>query len=476
MKEIFIERREKTLRVAIKENSKLSECYIEEASDEPVAGEVYKAIVKKIVPAVKGAFLDIGKDKEAYIQLAGRLSEKIKCSDEIIVEVIKGPLGKKGAKVTSNFTVAGKYLVIEVNHKDIRISKKIENKDFEKNILSNLEKPADIGVTIRTIAESVSIDIIQRELNELYDKYKEIISEGKYSLNTKKLHENNGLLNKIIRESHKENTKKIVVDNEEDYELLKESNLEVEFHNEIRTIFDFYDIEKEILSLRNTRVNLKCGGNIVIEKTEAMYVIDVNSAKNISGKNKEKNAEETNIEAAKEILRQVKLRNLSGIIIVDFIDMYNDEGKVAIINILKEGLEGDKQKSTVFNFTALGLVQISRSRIGKSIDEYIEEDCTRCHGLGKILKLSYIELLLKNEITRWQLESNINDFHINLNKIYENDTKGNIFDFLKSIGALTVNIYLTFDDNKDGYTIEPLIFKNQISNLSEYLVKNIEKY
>lgn len=476
MKEIFIERREKTLRVAIKENSKLSECYIEEVSNEPVAGEVYKAIVKKIVPAVKGAFLDIGKDKEAYIQLAGKLSEKIKCSDEIIVEVIKGPLGKKGAKVTSNFTVAGKYLVIEVNHKDIRISKKIENKDFEKNVFSNLEKPAEIGITIRTIAENVSIDIIQRELNELYDKYKEIISEGKYSLNPKKLHENNGLLNKIIRESHKENTKKIVVDNEEDYELLKESNLDVEFHNEIRTIFDFYDIEKEILSLRNTRVNLKCGGNIVIEKTEAMYVIDVNSAKNISGKNKEKNAEETNVEAAKEILRQVKLRNLSGIIIVDFIDMYNDEGKSIVINILKEGLEGDKQKSTVFNFTALGLVQISRSRIGKSIDEYIEEDCTRCHGLGKVLKLSYIELLLKNEITRWQLESNINDFHINLNNIYENDVKGNIFDFLKSIGALTVNIYLTFDDNKDGYTIEPLIFKNQISNLSEYLVKNIEKY
>lgn len=476
MKEIFIERREKTLRVAIKENGNLSECYIEEVSEEPTVGEIYKAVVRKIVPAVKGAFLDIGKEKEAYIQLSSKLSEKIKCGDEIIVEVVKEPIGKKCAKVTSNFTVTGKYLVIESKNKDINISKKIENKEFEKFILNNLKKPNDVGVTIRTIAENTSLNLIQKELDELYEKYKEIVREGKYSLNPKKLHENNGLLNKVIRESNSENTSKIVVDSEEDYELIKESHLEVEFHNEIRTIFDYYNIEKEILSLRNSRVNLKCGGNIVIEKTEAMYVIDVNSAKNISGKSKEKNVEETNIEAAREILKQIKLRNLSGIIIVDFIDMYNEEAKGKIINILKEGLEGEKQKSTVFNFTPLGIVQISRSRIGKSIDEYIEEDCSRCHGLGKVLKLSYIELLLKNEIIRWQLESKINDFHVNLNKIYESDIRGNIFEFLKSIGALTVNIYLTFDENKEGYAIEPLIFKNQISNLSEYLVKNIEKY
>lgn len=476
MKEVFIERRDKVLRVAIKENSKLSECYIEESTDEPSAGEIYKAIVRKIVPAVKGAFLDIGSGKEVYMQTLGKFNENIKCGDELIVEVIKEPIGKKSAKVTSSFTIAGKFLVVETKHREIQLSRKIENKNFLNEVLNNLKKPTEIGITIRTLAENVDIKLIQRELDDLYEKYKDIVREGKYSLNPKKLHENNGLLNKVIRESLNENTKKIVVDNEDDYELLKESNLAVEFHNEVRTIFDYYDIEKEILSLRNARVNLKCGGNIVIEKTEAMYVIDVNSAKNISGKSKEKNAEETNVEAAKEILRQIKLRNLSGIIVVDFIDMYNDEGKSKIIDILKSGLEKDKQKASVFNFTPLGLVQISRSRIGKSIDEYIEESCLRCHGLGKILKLSYIELLLKNEIIRWQSESKIKDFHINLNKIYEEETRGNIFEFLKSIGALNINIYLTFDDDKDGYSIEPLIFKNQINNLSEYLVKNIEKY
>ncbi|MGL5615334.1 MAG: ribonuclease E/G [Sarcina sp.] len=473
MKEVFIERREKVLRVAIKDNGNLSECYIEEESKEPVAGELYKAVVKKIVPAVKGAFLDIGEGKEVYMQLQRKVTEKFKLGDELIVEVLKEPIGKKSAKVTSHFTIAGKFLVIETNHKGIKISKKINNKDFEKNLLDNLEKPEEIGITIRTLAENASTNDIQKELDELYNKYKEITREAKYSLNLKKLHDNNGLLNKVIREN---SNNKIVVDNEEDYELLKESNLNVEFHNEIRTIFDYYDIEKEILSLRNSRVNLKCGGNIVIEKTEAMYVIDVNSGKNISGRNKEKNAEETNIEAAKEILRQIKLRNLSGIIVVDFIDIYEDEAREKIISILRTGLEADKQKSTVYNFTQLGLIQIARSRIGKSIDEYIEESCIRCHGLGKILKLSYIELLLKNEIIRWELESKIKDFHINLNKIYEEDVRGNIFEFLQSIGAIDLNIYLTFNDNQEGYSIEPLIFKNQINNFSEYLVKNIEKY
>ena len=190
MKEIFIEQREKTLRVAIKENGNLSECYIEEVSEEPTVGEIYKAVVRKIVPAVKGAFLDIGKEKEAYIQLSSKLSEKIKCGDEIIVEVVKEPIGKKCAKVTSNFTVTGKYLVIESKNKDINISKKIENKEFEKFILNNLKKPNDVGVTIRTIAENTSLNLIQKELDELYEKYKEIVREGKYSLNPKKLHEN----------------------------------------------------------------------------------------------------------------------------------------------------------------------------------------------------------------------------------------------------------------------------------------------
>ncbi len=480
MREIFIERRENILRVAIKDNGELSECYIEEALEEPLVGELYKAVVKRIVPGIKAAFLDIGYEKEVYMSLDKKDSDSLKPGSEFIVEVMKEEIGKKSAKVTSSFSLAGKYIVLETKHKMITVSKKIKNHAFEKEIRSLLKKPSDVGVTLRTQAENVGIYEIQRELNELYEVYKSIEQKAKYELKPQKLYDNNALINKITRDFVNEETKKIVLDNEDDFKLIEklliDTEIKLELHKEIRTLFSFYGIEKAILSLRNNRVNLKCGGNIVIEKTEAMYTIDVNSAKNNSAKSKDTTADITNIEAAKEIAKQIKLRNLSGIIIVDFIDSYNELAKEKILNILRYELSRDKQKAKVYEFTELGLVQIARARRGKSIYEFLEEDCNRCSGHGKVLKLSYIYLLLKNEILRWDLENNIRDFHIVLNKIYEKEVRGDIFKFLKDIDALNLNIYLSFEEFEDFYKIEPLIFKNQIENVKDYLVKNIEKY
>ena len=207
-----------------------------------------------------------------------------------------------------------------------------------------------------------------------------------------------------------------------------------------------------------------------------MYVIDVNSGKNTNHKNKEKTAYETNKNAAIEIARQIKIRNLGGIILVDFIDMYSQENKKKILEILKDEFKSDNQRAKIFPFTELGLVQITRYRKGKSIYEYIEENCLACNGHGKRLKLSYINLLLRNEILKKNGEGKIKDFHIEINSIYEKDIRGNIFEFLKEIGALDLNIYLNFQESKDFYKVEPLIFKNQIESVKEYLVKNIEKY
>lgn len=480
MREIFIERREKILRVAIKDNEQLSECYIEEESMEPLVGEIYKAKVKRIVPAIKSAFLDVGYEKEVYMALDKKDGESLKAGTEFIVEVVKEEMGKKSAKVTSSFSLAGRYIVLETKHNNIVFSRKITKQGFEKNIKSLINKPEEVGVTLRTMAENVGIVEIQEELNELYERYKEIENKAKYELKQGKLYDNNGLINKITRDFVTAETTRIVLDSKDDYEFLSailiSTNIKLELHKEIRTLFAFYDIEKAILSLRNNRVNLKCGGNIVIEKTEAMYTIDVNSAKNTSSKTKDTTADITNIEAAKEISKQIKLRNLSGIIVIDFIDSYNTLANEKVLNILKFELSRDKQKSMVYDFTELGLVQIARARRGKSIYEFIEEECSRCSGIGRVLKLSYIYLLLKNEILRWKLENNIKDFHIVLNKIYEKDVKENIFKFLKEIDAIDLNIYLNFEEFDDFYKIESLIFKNQIENVKDYLVKNIEKY
>lgn len=480
MKDIYIERREKLLRVGIKENNILKKCYIEEEEEGPVQGEIYKAVVKKIIPGIKSAFLDIGYEKHVYMILTDKHKD-MKCGDEIIVEIIKEEIGNKGAKVTSNFNIPGRYVVLESDNHKLSVSKKIANQEFINRLQESLLKPKDVGVVIRTKGEFVPIEYIQKELDSLYEVYKKVVRDGKYSLKPKKIYGENGLINSLIRDNVSSETNKIIMDSYEDYEIIKNSlfdldDIDIEVYEGNRTLFDYYGIEKEILRLRNNKVNLKCGGHIVIDKTEAMYVIDVNSGKNTTSKNMEKTAKETNVEAAKEISRQIKLRNLGGIILIDFIDMHLDINKKQVLDILKKEFKDDKQRAKIFPFTELNLVQISRAQKGKSIYEYIEESCDFCQGHGKRLRLSYIYILIRNEILKKDAEGNIKDFYIEINSIYEKKVRENIFEFLTEIGGLSLNIYLNFKEFNEFYKVEPLIFKKQINNVSEYLIKNIEKY
>lgn len=480
MREIYIERRENLLRIAIKEKNNLKECFIEEEVNEPLPGEIYKGIVKNIVPGIKSAFVDIGHENNAYMHLNSTELKNLKKGSEVLVEVIKEEFGNKGAKVISNFSLPGRFVVLESSHKDRLFSKKIKDQKVILKLKSEVIIPQAIGITFRTNSEFGEIAEIQKEIDTLYKEYERIIRDFNYSLKPKKLYGDESIIHKVLRDNISSETNKIIVDSKDDFQFCKSflgsaSEVSIELYEDMRTLFDFYGIEKEILSLRNNKVNLKCGGSIIIEKTEAMYVIDVNSGKNLSGRNLEKTAEETNVDAAKEIARQIKLRNLSGIILVDFIDMKQKESKDKVLNELYKSLSGDKNKSKVFGFTELNLVQISRMRKGKSIYEYIEEFCPLCKGHGKRLKLSYIYLLIKNEILKCNSEGKIKDFYIEINEEYEEAIKGDIFKFLKEIGGFDLNIYLNFKNFDEYYKVESLLFKNQVENVKEYLVKAIEK-
>ena len=222
MRDIYVERRENLLRVAIKKNNLLSECYIEEESLEPVQGEIYKGIVKRVVPGIKSAFIDIGYSKQAYMIL-GEDEKDLKQGDGIIVEVLKEQFGSKGAKVTSKISLAGRYCVLETSRNDISISRKIENLEFKKELENSLVKPSELGVTVRTKAQSASIFEIQEEIEELYKNYKEVTREGKFSLNPKKIMGKGDLINKIIRDDIDAYTSSIIVDSIEDYERIKDS-------------------------------------------------------------------------------------------------------------------------------------------------------------------------------------------------------------------------------------------------------------
>ncbi|MGG7076465.1 ribonuclease E/G [Clostridium sardiniense] len=482
MREIFIERREKSIRIAVKNNNELEECFIEEKSSEPTYGEIYKGRVKNIVPAINSLFLDIGLDKEGYMYYSEDLKKlNIKKGDEFLVEVLKEPLNEKGAKLTNKFNIPGKYLVFTKGKSGISFSKRITDEVKKKLIEAEIEEIDGINIVVRTEAVNVPIEILKAERDKLKGILDEMNRKLNYSTELSKVYGEDVSLNKVLRDNITKGNLKIYVDNIEDETYVKsfldgEKDIEIIVYDGLRTLFDYYNIEKEILKLRHNKVKLNCGGDIVIEKTEAMYVIDVNSGKNIKGRSLDKTILQTNLEAAKEIGKQIMLRNLSGIILIDFIDMRDHSQRANVMKELKDSLKSDKGNSKIYPFTELDLVQITRKRRGKSIYDSIEDKCPLCKGSGNILKLSYIEDLIRNDILRSVEDNTIESFFIELDNIYREDVKGDLFSFLKNIDGLDKEMFLKFSEGIDGYRIEPLIFKNQKENLADYKVKGIEKY
>lgn len=481
MRDIFVERGKNLLRVAIKEKGVLTECFVEEHSDEPQIGEIYKGRVKNILQGINSVFVDIGLKKEGYMYLSNELrSQGLKKGQEILVEILKEPLGGKGAKLTNKVSIPGTFMVLSLGGEGITFSKRINNNEAKERIKEIIEPIEGLEITIRTDAALASKEEILSELEILLEEIRGIERKLKYNLNLGKVYGDNLILNKILRENV-DNKTNIIVDNEEDFNDIKEvvskkEEVTITLFNEKRGLFDYYGIEKEILKLRHKKVNLNCGGTIVIDKTEAMNVIDVNSGKNTKGRSFDKTILETNLEAAKEIGRQIMLRNLSGIILIDFIDMRDFSHKAIVMKALKESLVQDKGNVKIFPFTELDLVQIARKRRGKSIYDYLEEPCLRCRGNGEVLKISYIEGLLRNEIIKSNIENSIEDFYIELDKNYEEVVSGDLFNFLRNIEGLDKEIYLNFVDGIEGYKIEPLIFQSQKENVRNFKVKAYEKY
>lgn len=478
LKDVYIERQKDILKICITEDEKLRECYIEEDEETVYPGQIYKGIVKNIVQGIKCAFVDIGVGKNAYMYLDSRFGNlNVKKGEELLVEIVKESMGSKGPKVNNNISIPGRYSVIETLTNEINISKKIVDSDLQKKFLEEIYKPLDVGVMIRTNAEKVPIEEINQEINKLYGVYSDIVKKATFTNKPKLLYSPGGVLGKILRDAVGESTRKVVVNSETDYEFLKDYfkdktdiQTSVELYEDNIPIMEFYGIESEILALRNKNVILPCGGSIVIDKTEAMYVVDVNSGKNIKGINIEKTVEITNFEAAKEITRQIKLRNLSGIIVIDFIDIQDKKAKKKILGILEHGFKDDKNKTIIYPFTELNLVQIARRRRGKSILDYIEEDCSHCFGKGKILKFSYLKHLIRNDILRISLKNENKHIYIEIGEVYKSEITKSLESFVEDIQGVNKNIYVNYVKNVDRIKVEMLVFQSQIQEMKAYKI------
>ncbi len=478
MEEIYIERENELLTIAIKKDNKLEEVFFEEDKDEPTPGKIYLGVIKEILPSAACIFIDIGFEKKAYMNIKKKKYDSFKKGSSLLVEVMKERDGDKGPKVTSDVTIAGRYAVLLCNSRGVKFSKNLaEQNIFKKYIQENIHKSDDVGVMIRTNAINVDIAVINEEINSLYNKYCEIIKEAKYKLKPGVVYDGGGIIGRIIKDILTSSTNRLVTNNEDDYRVIEDFSLnkgDLDFelieYREQEDLLSYYNIDKEILSLRHEKVILKSGGNIVIQKTEAMYVIDVNTASNISGKNIGEVAIQTNIEAAEEIPKQIMLRNLGGIIIIDFVENQTKEESSRIVQVLKNGFKNDKKKTLVYFPTSLNLVQIARKKRGKTIYEYLEDNCLACRGKGKKLKLQYIKRNISNQLIRISSNFDVKNIYVEINEIYKEEIQGDIISFIISIGAIDKKVYINYLQNYEGIKVEAMIFASQTKKIEHLKV------
>ena len=322
----------------------------------------------------------------------GTLKEKLKPKQKLIVQVVKEPTGHKGPRVTTEISLPGRFLVLMPYEPGVSVSKKIENSRERARLkaIMNLIKPVGVGVIIRTEAEGQSEADIQEDLEILLEKWNNIITSAETLNPPNLIYRDQDLLYRVIREACTEDVKEIVVDTAfalsrvqnilQNWHMNK--NIEVTLYKGTEPLLIAYDIHKEIKAALNVKVNMPSGGYLFIQQTEALTVIDVNSGKFTSSSTQDETILKTNIEAVHEIARQLRLRNIGGMIIVDFIDMMSRADKLAMLEELEIALEPDKAKPQVGQLSDLGLVELTRHRQGQSLSEIFTKKCPHCQGSG----------------------------------------------------------------------------------------------
>lgn len=405
-------------RTAVIENGELVELIIEEKEKDFSVGSIYAGIVKKILPS-QFAFIDIGDSKNTFLYLIDGKEKnifeyndvkkqnelKIKCGQELIVQLVKEGTEEKCPVVSSMITFSGKYIVLLFNDRGVNVSKKISDEKERNRLIEVGEKiiskySLDFGVIMRTGCVDVGEDIIFAEADTLVEKYSEIIRKGTFYKAPFELYRAKSETDRIIRDLLKNDTDEIVINESSVYDnfVNEYSNRgKVIFYNNSVPLFDNFFVEKQIEKALHNKIWLKSGGFIVIDYAEACVVIDVNTGK-CSAKSHRQTVLNTNIEAAKEVAKQIRLKNLSGMIIIDFIDMKFSEDRKNVRDILENEVKKDRVGVTVVGMTELGLMQITRKKVRQPIFKILTCKCPACGGNGFIFNERFISEKIKNEI------------------------------------------------------------------------------
>ncbi len=423
--ELLINVTPRETRIAVLENGVLQEVYIERASKRGLVGNIYKGKVARVLPGMQAAFIDIGLDRAAFLHESDiveanqdsdgakeGITQLLREGQDVLVQVIKDPLGTKGARLTTQLSIAARFLVFMPGIAHIGVSQKIVAEE-ERNRLRDAVRnvvgdDCDNGYIIRTVTEGCCEQALADDVHFLQRMWDAIQERKKSEKSPVLIHEDLSLARRALRDFVGPEVEKIRIDSRES--CLKATRFAEKFIPQVakriehypgeRPIFDLYGVEDEIQKALGKKVQLKSGGYLIIDQTEAMTTIDVNTGAFVGHRNLEETIFKTNLEATHAIARQLRLRNLGGIIILDFIDMETAEHRKQVLQALQRALEGDHAKSHICEVSSLGLVEMTRKRTRESLEHILCESCPTCDGRGSLKTAETVCYEIFREITR----------------------------------------------------------------------------
>ena len=442
-KEIIVNVDPRETRVALIESGKLVELHVER--EERVVGSIYKCKVANVLAGMDAAFVDIGLERNAFLYVADvlpemddevpstrkepsralRIKDVLKTGQELLVQVVKGPRGSKGARVSTRISLPGRYLVLMPESDNIGVSRKIENdseRDRLKKVAANI-RPLGFGLIVRTEAEGQGeaelrkdLDFVMRMWNQIQEKAGKISAPGL-------VHQDLSLIYKTVRDVFGSDVSKMIIDSPVDYEKALEliglisprMKSRLHLYDESEPIFERFAIESELDNLLKRKVWLKSGGHLTIDTTEALITIDVNTGKFIGSTSLSDTILKTNLDAVAEVGRQLRLRDLGGILVIDFIDMSSARDRQKVVSALEKELRKDRTRTKISHISPLGLIEMTRKRTGETLTEIVTEPCPYCQGRGRVESAETVSLRIERELRRKSLELDDDAFLVHAN-------------------------------------------------------------
>jgi ribonuclease G len=409
-------------RVALVENGAVQEVHVERSDTRGIVGNIYKGKVVRVLPGMQAAFVDCGLERAAFIHASDigeqdpnvPITSLVHEGQDLLVQILKDPIGTKGARLTTLLSIPSRYLVYMPHSDHIGVSQKIGNEEERQRLkelvaaIAEKEEMSDGGFIMRTAAEKIGEQEIQADMNYLKRLWRVLRNRVKEGPGPRLIYEDLHLVFRVARDFVRAEVEKIRIDSRETFQasidFVRKYNPEVESKFEYypgeRPIFDLFGVEDEIQKALARKVELKSGGYLIVDQTEAMSTIDINTGAFVGHRNLEETIFKTNLEAVTAIARQLRLRNLGGIIIIDFIDMEDDEHKRQVLRMLEKQLEKDNAKCNVTGVSELGLVEMTRKRTRESLEQMLTESCSTCNGRGHIKTAQTVCYEIMREIMR----------------------------------------------------------------------------